>query len=373
MMMFGSLLTTILAFIFVLTIVVVIHELGHYLVARFFGVQVTAFSIGFGPELYHRFDRNGTRWRIAAIPMGGYVKWVDDENGASMPDRDAIANMTPEQRAGSFHAKPVWQRAAIVAAGPFANFLLAIALYGCIFWLIGERSTVPRVDKVVAASAAEAGGFQAGDVIRNVNGAPIASFDDLRRITAMSAGTELRFEVERGTSKILLVATPRLAEVSDNLGGKMRIGQLGLSGSALPSDVQQKSYSVFEALGRGVLECTRVAGETVRYLGRVLTARESGDQIGGPGLIAAASGKMASLGWIPLFMFVAFISVSVGLANLFPIPILDGGHLVMYAIEAVRGHPLAEKTQEYAFRFGFAVLLCLFVFAIKNDLTRLFS
>ena len=358
-----------LAFLFVLTIVIVIHELGHYWAARYYGVHVRAFSLGFGPELWHRIDKNGTRWRIAAFPLGGYVKLIDDENAASFADKAALERMTPAERAGAFQTKTPWQRAVVFAAGPIANFILALLLFAGIFWINGERSVAPRVEKLVAGSAAEAGGFKAGDLIVSVNGEAIASFDDLRRITTASAGSPLAFVVDRNGARVNLSATPRITEVPDGFGGKMRVGQLGLSGPSTPTEWSQKNYNVFQAVGRGATECWRVGSETLRYIGRVLVRQDSGDQIGGPARIAVASGKMASLGIMPLLFFVAFLSVSIGLANLLPIPILDGFHLIMCAIEGIRGYPLAERTQEYAFRFGIAVLGFLFVFANFNDFT----
>jgi regulator of sigma E protease len=349
--------------------VIVIHELGHYWAARFFGVKVKAFSFGFGPELYHRIDKNGTRWRIAAFPFGGYVKLIDDENAASFADRSALERMTPEEREGAFQAKPAWQRAVVFAAGPVANFILALVLYAGLFWAMGERSAAARVEKVIEASAAAAAGFKPGDLIVSVNGSAISSFDDVRRATISSSGSALAFAVDRAGSRVNLTATPRITEVADGLGGKTKVGQLGISGPSVPTEWNQKNYNVFQAIGRGATECTRVVTETLKYMGRVITARDSGDQIGGPARIAMASGKMASLGITPLIFFIAFLSMSVGLANLLPIPILDGFHLVMCAIEGVRGYPLAERTQEYAFRFGLAVLAGLFIFANFNDFT----
>ncbi len=358
---------TVAAFLFVLTIVVFIHELGHFLVARWCRVKVTAFSIGFGKELISFVDRHGTRWRIAALPLGGYVKFMDDENGASVPDSDAIARMTPEQREGAFHAKPVWQRAAIVAAGPIANFLLAIVVLFGVFFFAGERIVAPRIEAVVPDSAAAEAGFKPGDVILTINGQRIESFADLRRHASSNAGEVLKFTVDRGGAIVPLSAAPRIAEVPDGFGGKIRVGQLGLRGPSVPTDWQQKNYGPIEALNKAVWESWAFAEQTWTYIARVLTRKESGDQIGGPARIADASGKMASAGLVPLLHFIAFISVSIGLANLLPIPLLDGGHLLFYAIEAVRGYPLTQKAQEFAFRLGLGVVIFLFVFANWND------
>jgi regulator of sigma E protease len=355
------------AFIFVLTVVVFIHELGHFLVARWCGVKVSAFSIGFGPELYAYEDKQGTRWRVALWPLGGYVRFMDDENGASVPDRKALENLTPEQREGAFQLKPVWQRAAVVAAGPIANFLLALLLLTGIFWWSGERVVAPRIEQVIENSAASEAGFKAGDLIVSINGQKISTFADLRRITAGNSGEMLTFVVDRGGVSATLKAAPRQTEIPDGFGGKIRVGQLGLRGPSLPTEWQQKSYGPLQSVGRAAEECWLLAEQTWTYIGRVLTWKESGDQIGGPARIADASGKMASAGFLPLLHFIAFISVSIGLANLLPIPLLDGGHLVFYAIEAVRGYPLTQRTQDYAFRLGLAVVLFLFIFANWND------
>lgn len=365
--LFGSFLFTVFAFLFVLTVVIFIHELGHFLVARWCGVKVAAFSIGFGKELWAFVDRHGTRWRVAALPLGGYVRFSDDENGASMPDREALDRMSPEERQGSFHAKPVWQRAAIVAAGPIANFLLAIVILFGVFLVAGERVISPRIEAVVADTPAAEAGFKAGDIILTINGQTIESFSDLRRFASTNAGEPLRFTVDRGGVVVALTATPKLTEVPDGFGGKIRVGQLGLRGPSTATDWQQKSYGPVEAMSRAVGESWSFAEQTWTYIARVLTRKESGDQIGGPARIADASGKMASAGIVPLLHFIAFISVSIGLANLLPIPLLDGGHLLFYAIEAVRGYPLTQKTQEFAFRLGLGVVIFLFIYANWND------
>jgi regulator of sigma E protease len=364
---FGSVLFTLLSFLFVLSIVVIIHELGHYWAARWYRVKVLAFSIGFGPELFHWTDGNGCRWRFAALPLGGYVKMHGDDNAASMPDTAAIGRMTPEEREGSFHAKPLGQRAMIIAAGPIANFVLAILIFSGMFLFRGEPVAPPVVHTVAANSAAAAAGFRPGDIIRSVNGAAITSFDDLRRFTASSAGESLTVVVERGGVPATIVAQPRSTEVDSGFGRKLRVGQLGLT--PLPrDDWTTRTYSLPGAVGRAVTECWQVIVDTTSYLWRVITLRASGDQISGPLGIAAASGKVASLGFLPLLVFIAAMSVNVGFANLLPIPVLDGGHLLFYAIEKIKGSPLFDQAQEYAFRAGLAVLLFLFVYAFRNDL-----
>ena len=355
-------------FLFVLTVVVFIHELGHFLVARWCGVKVQAFSIGFGREIWGFYDRHGTRWRLAWIPLGGYVKFMDDENGASMPSRETLDRMSPEERAGAFHAKSLAQKSAIVAAGPIANFLLAIVLFAGIFSLAGVLVTMPRVDEVVADSPAAAAGFKAGDVILSIDGTPIESFSDMQRIASTSAEQLLTFIVDRSGAEVTLKATPKLSEVPDGFGGKIRVGLLGIKRAAVPTDWKYKKYGPIDAVVVAVKECYFVIARNLAYLRDVITRKESADQLGGPIRIADVSGKVASAGIVPLLHLTAVISVSIGLLNLFPIPLLDGGHLLFYGLEAIRRKPLSERSQEIGFKIGIAIVLMLMVFATWNDL-----
>jgi regulator of sigma E protease len=363
----GNLLIGLGAFLFVLSIVVFVHEMGHFLVARWCGVKVSTFSLGFGPEIYGFNDRLGTRWRFAWIPLGGYVKFMDDDNGASMPARERLAKMTPEERAGSFHAKPLWQKAAVVAAGPIANFILAIAIFAIFYMTVGTSTMAPRVEKVVPGSAAELGGFKPGDLIVEVNGSAVASFQDLQQRVNDNVGAEVAFIVDRSGAKVELKATPQLNTVPDGLGGMAKVGQLGIQRSNRPQDVVHQVYGPFTAVYLGAEKSYGIVRSTFAYLGNVILSRQSADQLGGPVRIADTSKKIAKLGLDQLVYFMAFISVSVGLINLFPVPILDGGHLTFYAIEALRGKPLSEDTQEMAFRLGFGLILALMLFAFWND------
>lgn len=363
----GSLAFGLAAFLFVLSVVVFVHELGHFLVARWCGVKVSAFSLGFGPEIYGFDDKHGTRWRFAWIPLGGYVKFMDDENGASMPLRERIQNMTPEERAVSFHAKPIWQKAAVVAAGPIANFILAITIFAVLFMTIGALSTAPRVDALVPGGVAEKVGFKPGDLIVAINGKPIDAFEQLQQSVNDNVGSLMSFSVNRDGQVIEIKATPELVESSDMLGGKAKMGKIGVQLSAKPQDWKHKKYGPVEAVGMGVQKTYGIVRSTFAYLGNVFMGRQSADQLGGPVRIANASGKIAKMGLDQLVYFVAFISVSLGLVNLFPVPILDGGHLAFYAIEAIRGKPLDEGTQEMAFRVGFGLIMALMIFAFWND------
>jgi regulator of sigma E protease len=364
----GSILLYGLAFLSVLTVVVFIHELGHFLVARWCGVHVTTFSIGFGREIWGFDDRKGTRWRIAWIPLGGYVKFMDDDNAASAPSHDALRTMTEEQRRGSFHAKPVWQRAAVVAAGPAANFLLAIAIFAAGFTLYGVRSTAPRVDEVIASSPAAKAGFEAGDVILSIDGRPIRAFNDVLRRVTTSGGREMIIEVDRRGQTVTLKVTPQLDEFKDEMGNVQSVWRVGIRQRATPEQVREERVGPIAAVGLATRETSFIITSTLSYLADVVTLKQKPDQLGGPVRIADVAGKVAQRSVFDLIYLAAFISVSVGLVNLFPIPLLDGGHLVFYAIEAVRGRPLSERTQELSFRIGMAVVLTIMMFSMFNDL-----
>jgi regulator of sigma E protease len=358
-------------FLFVLTIVVFFHELGHFVVARWAGVNVLTFSLGFGPELVGFNDRHGTRWKISAIPLGGYVKFFGDDSEASTPSSDALANMTEEEREGSFHHKKVGRRAAIVAAGPIANFILAIVIFAGLFTFLGKPSTSARVDKVEAGSAASAAGFQIGDIVTTIDGTAIDSFSDMQRIVGTSAGEKLTFTVKRGNSTVQLQGTPELREVKDPFGNAHKLGVLGITRSMSPGDVTTERVDPATAVWLGVKETWFVIDRTLAYIGGVFTGREAADQVGGPLRIAQISGQVATIGLAALVHLAAVLSISIGLLNLFPVPLLDGGHLLFYAVEAVRGRPLSERAQEMGFRIGLGLVLMLMVFATYNDILHL--
>ncbi|KWV57314.1 RIP metalloprotease RseP [Bradyrhizobium macuxiense] len=361
----------IVPFLFVLTIVVFFHELGHFLVARWAGVKVLTFSLGFGPELVGLNDRHGTRWKISAIPLGGYVKFFGDDTEASTPAAASLAAMTAEEREGSFHHKSVAKRAAIVAAGPFANFILAIVIFTCLFTFFGKPSTSARVDKVEANSAAAAAGFQVGDVVTTIDGTAIGSFADMQRIVSIHAGDKLTFTVKRGNSTVQLSGTPELREVKDPFGNTHRMGVLGITRATAPGDAVTERVDPVTALGLGVKETWFVIDRTLAYIGGIFTGREAADQVGGPLRIAQISGQVATIGVGALIHLAAVLSISIGLLNLFPVPLLDGGHLLFYAVEAVRGRPLSERAQEMGFRIGLGLVLMLMVFATYNDILHL--
>ncbi len=368
---FGKLLTFTLPFLFVLIIVVFVHELGHFLVARWCGVKVKAFSIGFGKEIFGFYDRYGTRWRFAWVPLGGYVKFLDDENSASVPSRDALARMSPAEREGAFQSKPLAARAAIVAAGPIANFLLAIAIFTVSYTVMGMHVTAPRVDELLPDGVAATSGFQVGDVILKIDGQPVDTFNDMQRVVSGSADKELSFEVDRGGTPVTLKATPARRELVDRFGNKMRVGQIGIRRNATQHEWEYRRYGPIDAFVLGVKETSFIITRTLQFLQELVMGRESTDQLRGPIGIAEISGQVATLGIMPLLNLVALISVSIGLINLFPIPLLDGGHLLFYAIEAVRREPLSERTQEISFRIGLAIVLMLTVFVTSKDIWRI--
>jgi len=358
-------------FLFVLTIVVFFHELGHFLIARWAGVKVLTFSLGFGPELAGFNDRHGTRWKISAVPLGGYVKFFGDDTEASTPSADALANMTDEERASSFHHKKVGPRAAIVAAGPIANFILAIVIFTGLFTFYGKPSTSARVDKVEANSAAATAGFQVGDIVTSIDGSKIESFTDMQRIVGVRAGEKLTFTVKRGDTTLQLQGTPQLREVKDPFGNVHRLGVLGITRQTAAGDVVTERVDPATALWLGVKETWFVIDRTFAYIGGVFTGREAADQVGGPVRIAQISGQVATIGLAALVHLAAVLSTSIGLLNLFPVPLLDGGHLLFYAVEAVRGRPLSDRAQEMGFRIGLGLVLMLMVFATYNDILHL--
>jgi regulator of sigma E protease len=463
----GWLTGYVVPFLFVLTIVVFFHELGHFLVARWCRVRVLTFSVGFGPELFGFNDKHGTRWKVSAIPLGGYVKFFGDENAASVPDQDKLEQMSDAERRESFFHKPVPQRAAIVAAGPIANFILAIVIFATLAMVFGKQVAVPRIDAVTPGTAAAAAGFkpgdlvvsvdgkpvegfsdvqriiavsprrpltfvidrgggeqvtlnatpeqreerdrrfgnvqrlgvldisgpimparvvtiqpgspaanagfEAGDRVRKIDGKPVATFLDLRDIVAASPERALEFEVDRGGRTISLRATPGVHIEKERSGATKRVGQLGIQGGYEPADTRSIHYGPVSAVVNGVSETWFVIERTMSYIGGIIMGRESADQLGGPIRIAQVSGQVATAGFVALIHLAAVLSISIGLLNLFPIPLLDGGHLLFYAIEAVRGRPLSDRAQEYGFRFGLAVVLLLMIFATYNDLLHLFS
>jgi regulator of sigma E protease len=367
----GGIAGYVIPFLFVLSIVVFFHELGHFLVARWCGVRVLVFSIGFGPEIIGFNDRHGTRWKISAIPLGGFVKFFGDDNVASASNGAQLADMDANERERSFVFQPVRKRAAIVVAGPLANFILAIVIFAAIFMLYGKQTMSARVDTVQPDSAAAAAGFQPGDLVTAINGAAIESFADMQRVVSESAGETLSITVERDGVQRVLKAAPALKDVKDTFGNVRHIGILGISRSMAAADLKFEPVPPPRAVWMGVQETWFVVDRTLSYLAGVIVGREAADQLGGPIRIAQMSGQVATIGFVALIHLAAVLSVSIGLLNLFPIPLLDGGHLLFYSIEALRGRPLSERAQEVGFRIGLAIVLMLMIFATFNDIVHL--
>jgi regulator of sigma E protease len=356
-------------FILILSLIVFIHELGHYLVGRWSGVKIDAFSLGFGPELFARVDERGTRWRIGALPLGGYVKFHGDANVASVAD--SAAGDPSVDRSLTLAGQPLRNRAAIVLAGPVANFILAFVIFTCMFMAFGRVDHAARIGRVELGSPAAAAGFQAGDLIKSINGGSINSFEELQESTLMSTGLPMRFVVERDGRDVDLTATPKVTVVDQGVFGKRRMAHLGLASSADPKDAKVERCALPTCAAWGAGQEWFIVKATVTYVVGIFAGRESTDQMSG--LIGAAqmAGEMAKISFWELFSLAAWFSVSVGLMNLLPIPLLDGGHLAFYAFEALLGRPLSERAQEIGLRIGIALVALLVVFTTSQDLTRL--
>ncbi|MEI8393132.1 MAG: RIP metalloprotease RseP [Rhodospirillaceae bacterium] len=353
-------------FLVVLTILIFVHELGHYLVARMCGVRVEVFSFGMGPELFGRNDRHGTRWRVSLLPLGGYVKMFGDAGAASTP-RDDIEEMTPEEKAVSFHHKRLGQRAAIVAAGPIANYIFAVIVLSVLFATYGQPFTPADIGHVQSGSAAEAAGLKVGDVITVIDGRTIERFEEVRSIVSMAAGRSISIEIKRNTVPMILVAVPKSSVVTDRFGNTYTIGLLGISRSGLDYKRHSPEMAVWQALR----ETYDLTASTLTGVGQMLAGVRGTEDLGGPLRIAQMSGEIAQTGLVSLIWFIALLSINLGMINLFPIPLLDGGHLLFYGFEAVAGRPLGERAQEYGFRIGLALVLTMMLFATWNDLVHL--
>jgi regulator of sigma E protease len=353
-------------FLVVLTVLVFVHELGHYWVARRNGVRVEVFSIGFGPELFGWTDRAGTRWKVSAIPLGGYVKMFGDADPASTPDAN-LATMSPEERAVSFHHKRLGQRAAVVAAGPIANFLFAIVVFAAVYSIVGQPFTPAEVTSVLPGSAAERAGLEPGDRIIRINGEEIERFEQIQKMILLNLDRPVTLVVLRDGRERSLTASPTIDETTDNRGNLVRTPRLGITGKK----VEFVRHGPVESIWRGVAETWVQTAGTVQALGQIITGRRQTDELGGPIRIAEMSGDVARGGPASLLVFMAVLSVNLGLINLFPVPMLDGGHLLFYVVEGLRGRPLGPRAQEYGFRIGLVLVFSLMLFATWNDLSRL--
>jgi regulator of sigma E protease len=364
---FYNFLWTTFWFLIVLTVLVFVHEFGHYAIARWNGVRIDVFSIGFGPELFGWWDRAGTRWKFSTIPLGGYVKMFGDSDASSGQPLPGLGRLALTERNASFHYKRLGQRAAIVAAGPAANFAFAIIVLTVLFMTFGQPYTPAEVGQVQPGSAAEQGGIRAGDVILSIDGQAVARFEDVQQAVRMNPGVAMAIAVGRDAKTLTLQVTPTRTEVTDRFGNRYEVGLLGIARSGMEYVKRDPVTALYQAVG----ETWNLSASTLQAMWQMVKGTRTTDELGGPLRIAQMSGEVARGGIAPVLTFMALLSVSLGLINLFPVPILDGGHLLFYAAEAIRGRPLGQKAQEYGFRIGLALVLTLMVFTTWNDLVHI--
>jgi len=370
----------VIPFLVVLTVLVFVHEMGHYLAARKCGIRVEVFSVGFGRELFGWTDKAGTRWKLSAIPFGGYVKMfgemqthrdapADSENAdpsaAAGPGGSGIATGAPD----AFDSKSLRKRAFVVFAGPLANFLFAITILSGMFMTIGQPFTPADIGTVIPNSAAERAGFQPGDLITGIGGTRVERFEQVIRTVQLRPGETLVFQVQRGDREISLTAVTDVLDQKDRFGNQQRIGRLGISRAG--TDMKLIQHDPFTAVWRATHETYVLTGNIFSALGQIIRGTRSTSELGGPIRIAEMSGNVWQAGLISVLMFATVLSINLGLINLFPVPMLDGGHLLFYAIEALRGRPLGLRAQEYGLRIGITMVLALMVFATWNDLVQL--
>ncbi len=362
----------VIPFMILILVVVFIHEYGHYYFAKRYGVGVTDFSIGFGKELFGWNDKSGTRWKICWIPLGGYVKFFGDRNVFSQADQEELLKKyNKKDQDKLFVTKPLYQRALVVAGGPFANFVLAILIFLFIYMFVGKDFTPAIIDEVQKNSPAEIAGMKKNDIILEIDNIEVESILDVSKLIAMSTSEFIDFKVSRYDQEILLKVKPNLVESEDNLGNKINKRMIGIMLSPYNNEINHVKLGPGQAFIHSLNEVYFVTSSSLKYLGSMLTGAGDSSQLGGPIRIAKISGQVAEFGIIPFISMMAYISISLGLINLFPIPLLDGGHLMFYAFEKLLGRPLSQKTQEGFFRIGMFLLLFLMFFATFNDLKDL--
>ncbi len=358
---------TAIAFIAILSVIVFIHEFGHYLFARIAGVKIETFSIGFGKELFGWNDKHGTRWKVSLLPLGGYVKMFGDASEASTPDGDKLALMTPEEKAVSFHYKPLYKKAYIVVAGPLFNFLLTIGIFTYFIFTNGIATVEPIVGDVMPNTPAAEAGLQTDDRILEINGKEIDYFRDITRIILVNTGKPITLVIERDEVKETLTLTPRMFEDKDSLGNTIQRPMLGIKSKKMRVEDVGIAGAVLEAV-KQTYDLIIMSGE---YLGQLVMGERSAKELKGPVGIAQMSGQAAEQGFVTVLWFMAMLSVNLGFVNLLPIPPLDGGHLLFYAIEGVRGRAMAQRYMDYGYRAGFAMIMMLMAFTLFNDVRNI--
>ena len=357
------------SFIFIISIIVFIHEFGHFYVARLCGVQIEEFALGFGKELIGFNDKKGTRWKFCLIPLGGYVKMYGDKNGDSMPDLEAVKNMPEEEKKKSFIFKNVYQRIAIVGAGPIANFLLAITIFTFLFQVNGVSTVMPVIGEVVENSAAAEAGLQKGDKVLSVDAKEIADFEEIREIVSQSADKKLQLKILRNEEVINVEVTPKFKVTKDLFGDEIKVGMLGVASSA----VSYQELNFGQSFIHANKETYRVSIAIFKAIGELVTGRRRLEELGGPIKIATYTGKTVDMGIVAVFWFMAMISVNLGVMNLLPVPVLDGGHLFYYLCEVIFRKPLPQKAQQIGFQLGFSLVMALMLLTTFNDVRGLFN
>ncbi len=367
MALFQLIIHNFFSFVLIISAIVFIHEFGHFIVARLCGVKVEEFSIGFGPELIGFNDRYQTRWKICPIPFGGYVKMFGDKNGASVPNHEFLAQMNAAERSKSFLGKNVYQRFAIVAAGPAANFILTIFLFTALFRYNGLTTVLPIIDEVVQNSPAAEAGLISGDKILSIDSVEINSFDQIREIVSLSAAQELEIKILREGREELIKIMPKLQITKNVFGEEVKVGMLGVSAS----QSEHSDLNLVQSFVQANQETYKMTRAIFKAIGELITGKRSIEEMGGPIKIAKYSGKTVEMGFVAVIWFAAMISLNLGVMNLLPIPVLDGGHLFFYIIEALRGRPLSPKVQEFSFRVGMSLVLALMLFTTFNDIRQI--
>ena len=354
----------VIPFLFILTVLVFVHEMGHYLVARYNGVRIETFSIGFGPELFGWNDKVGTRWKFSMIPLGGYVKMFGEMDFEEESDGAALSD---EEKKHSFVHKNLYQRAAVVAAGPIANFLFAILAFAILFSTFGQPYTAPDIGDVQVGSAAEVAGLRSGDIVLRIDGTSINRFEDIKQVVGLNIGSPLKIVVARDGGEVAVVVTPERVEITNRFGNIQMVPRLGIRSAGMNYMLRDPVTALWE----GTKETVAFTALTLKAVGQMISGTRGADELSGPIGIAQMSGEAARGGVATLLWFMAILSINLGLINIFPIPLLDGGHLFFYGVEAIIGRPPSAKIREIGFRIGLAMVLTLMVFSTWNDVSRL--